>query len=79
MNVIAMAREAFDGLYRQRVFRAVVTGVSGELVEIQRTGQAAPDSQAYPRLASYVTPSVGDEVIVQQVGDGWLITGKVLR
>lgn len=79
MNLFARAIEHFDRLFRERVFRAVVTGTDGEKVIIQRTGQSAPDPQSYPRLASYETPTEDDEVIVLQVGDGFIVLGLVSR
>ena len=79
MNPVADILARFDRLYRERVFRAVVTGTSGEPVIIQRTGQANPDPQAYPRLESYESPAENDEVIVQRVGDGYIVLGKVAR
>jgi hypothetical protein len=68
------------------IFRAVVTGVSGNKVFIKRTGQTVADEQSYPRIISYGIPTgtgsvpvVDDEVIVLRVGGGWIIVGKVLR
>ena len=69
----------FEELWGQRVFRAVVTGTSGNLVTIQRTGQAASDPQSYAKLASYSSPQVSDEVVVLRVGSGWIVMGRVLR
>lgn len=79
MNIFSEIARRFDGMYRERVFRAVVTGTSGELVAIRRTGQVAADPQPYPRLASYASPQEDDEVIVAQVGDGLIVLGLVAR
>lgn len=78
MNLAAFVDERFRRLWSQFVFRAVVTGTSGELVTIQRTGQAEPDEQSYPRLASYGSPEADDEVVVVWLG-GYIVVGKVVR
>lgn len=79
MNLVAAMREWFDGWWSERAFRAVVTGTSGNLVTIQRTGQSAPDPQSYARLASYSSPQVADEVLVARIGEGYIVLGKVQR
>ncbi len=61
------------------IFRAIVTGTSGNRVFIKRTGQASADAQAYPALASYTTPTTDDEVIVVKVGIGYIVLGKIVR
>lgn len=79
MNLVADILDRVDRLLRERTVRVTVTGTSGSLVTIQRTGQSAPDAQSYPKLASYGSPTNGDEVIIQRVGDGWIVLGKVVR
>jgi hypothetical protein len=79
MNLAALIQGMFEGLWGERVFRATVTGTSGNLVTIQRTGQAAADPQSYAKLASYSSPQVADEVVVLRVGSGWIVMGKVIR
>lgn len=79
MNLAAAIRDAFDGYWRQRLFRAVVTGTSGNKVLIQRPGQSSADPQSYARLASYSSPQTNDEVLVAQVGGGYIVVGKVVR
>lgn len=79
MNLARFVMDLFDRMFGERVFRATVTGVSGNLVTIQRPGQAAADAQSYPRLVSYTTPTAADEVLVVRLGDGWLVVGKVTR
>lgn len=78
MNPVADLMNRVDRQFRERVFRAVVTGTDGEKVIIQRTGQSAPDPQAYPRLASYETPTEDDEVLVIWVG-GYIVLGAISR
>ena len=58
---------------------ATVTGTSGNLVTIRRTGEAASDAQSYPKLAAYAAPANGDEVLVLQFGAGYIVLGKVTR
>ncbi len=79
MNLLEESRKLFEGMFRERLFRATVTGTSGNLVTIQRTGETAPDAQSYPRLNSYAAPAADDEVIVVQIGSGLIVLGKVLR
>ena len=79
MNLGRAMEDLFDRMFRERVFRATVTGVSGNLVTIQRPGQASADTQSYPRLVSYATPAAADEVLVVRLGDGWIVVGKVTR
>lgn len=64
---------------RQGRFRATVTGTSGNLVFIRRTGQLVADVQAYPRLVSYTSPAADDEVIVERLGGGFIVMGEVSR
>lgn len=61
------------------LFTGVVTGTVGNLVTLTRTGETVPDTQSYPRLASYAAPVAGDEVLVLAVGIGYLVVGKVVR
>ena len=79
MNIAAWVAQLFDREYRARVFRATVTGTSGNLVTVQRPGQGSADAQSYPRLASYSSPVNGDEVLVIRLGDGLIVAGKVSR
>lgn len=79
MNLARAVREMFEGMWGERLFRATVTGTSGNRVTVRRTGQAAADPQSYARLASYSTPQVDDEVLVARVGDGFIVLGKIVR
>ena len=79
MNLVAAVRDLIRQESAGEVFRAVVTGTSGNLVTIQRTGQASADTQSYPKLASYSSPSVNDEVIALMVGGTPVILGKLSR
>ena len=78
MNLASAVTEIVDNLNAAMLFRAVVTGTSGNLVTIRRFGQTSADTQSYARLASY-TPSVSDEVLCLKVGTGVIVLGKVLR
>jgi len=77
MNLAMFTKDMFEKMWSSFVFRAVVTGTSGNLVLIRRTGQTVADTQAYARLASY-TPSVSDEVMVMWMG-GFIVIGKITR
>ena len=79
MNVLDEVRKMINRVWRERLFRATVTGTSGNLVTIRRTGQSAADVQSYAKLASYSAPAADDEVIVAQIGRGWIVLGKVVR
>ena len=79
MNLAAEVMKLFRKGYDERVFRAIVTGTSGNKVLIKRAGQAAADTQAYARLVSYATPAADDEVLVIEVGGGPLVVGKITR
>ena len=79
MNLVKFFTDLFDRMFGERVFRAAVTGTSGNLVTIQRPGQPAADTQSYPRLVSYTSPTAGDEVVVMKLGGGWIILGEIIR
>ena len=79
MNLAQQVRGLVDALWGERMFRATVTGTSGNLVTIQRTGQGSADPQSYAKLTSYSAPAASDEVIVVKVGGGWIVLGKVSR
>ena len=78
INIFREQEKLFQGkLFR--FFRATVTGTSGSLVTIQRPGQASPDPESYPRLASYSAPAAPDEVLVMELGGSCLVIGKIVR
>lgn len=79
MNLAAAVSKVVDAVLGELLFRAAVTGTSGNLVTIRRFGQTAADTQSYARLASYSTPTAGDEVLCLKVGSGVIVIGKVLR
>jgi ribosomal protein S1 len=69
----------FAKLADGRVFRGTVTAIAGNLVSVRRGGASSGVVwPSLPRLASY-SPAVGDEVIVQQVGEAKIVLGKVMR
>lgn len=76
MNLVEQVAGMIDAAFRSRTFVATCKGTSGANVLIRRTGQAADDAQAYPKLASYTSPTNGDVVIVQRVGDSYIVLGK---
>lgn len=78
MNLADMTIRLFTAQWNKWIFRATVTGTSGNLVTIQRPGFSA-DSQSYARLNSYSSPTNGDEVLVMWIGGGYLVLGKILR
>ena len=77
MNLADATLKLIDGQWNKWVFRATVTGTSGNKVNIQRPGHAV-DSQAYAKLASYSGPVNGDEVLVIWAG-GYIVLGKISR
>ncbi len=79
MNFLKEAERLFERMWRRNSFTAEVTGTSGNLVTIRRIGRTTADTQSYPKLASYGSPIVDDEVWVVRRGKGWLVTGKVVR
>lgn len=74
-----MVRDLIRDHHREAVFRAVVTGTSGNLVTVKRTGQTNADTQSYPALVSYSSPTADDEVLVVRVGDGYVVVGEITR
>ena len=60
-----------------QVFRAAVTALVGDQVTVSRFNETSTDT--YPKLASYVAPQVGDEVLVVRLGRGFIVMGRVLR
>lgn len=56
---------------------ATVTSVSGSNVYIQFYGETSASQKPYKRLSSY-TPTVGDTVILQNINNSYVITGKVV-
>lgn len=61
--------------YGKHVFRATVTGTSGNQVTIssqQATG-------TFPRLVSYASPTADDEVLVMKLGTGYIVIGEITR
>jgi hypothetical protein len=79
MNIVELVQTTFDRMFRERVFIAIVTGTSGSLVTVKRLGQSAADTQSYPKLDSYSSPTADDEVEILKVGSGWIVQGKVTR
>lgn len=79
MNLAAEIQRLYEEWRRRDTWRGTVTGTSGNLVTVRRTGQSAADPQSYARLASYTSPTIGDEVVVVRVGEGEFVVGKVLR
>jgi hypothetical protein len=75
----ALVRETVESILGEFVFRAIVTGTSGNRVLVRRATQTAADAQAYPRLAAYSSPTVADEVLVIRLGGGFLVVGKIVR
>lgn len=57
--------------------RAVVTGFDGVQVFVRRNGQSAADTASYP-VADGLTLLVGDEVVLQKVGSGWIVQSRIV-
>lgn len=75
MNLARYVEDTWVRLFGENVFRATVTGTSGNLVTI--TSQRVNGS--FPKLASYSSPQANDEVVVAKLGSGWIVLGKVSR
>jgi len=78
MNILEEIMGKVEKDQNLQLFRAVVVANSGDTVQIQRTGQAAPDTQYYPKLDG-VTVITNDEVLVARVGSGYIVLGKIVR
>lgn len=75
MNIAKYIEDRIAVRLRDLSFRATVTETWGNGAFVQREGQSAADPTAYGVLGSY-TPVVGDDVIVANLGGGWIILGK---
>lgn len=75
MNLARYVEDTWNRMFGENVFRATVTGTSGNLVTI--TSQRL--SGTFPRLSSYSSPATNDEVVVIKLGTGWIVLGKVAR
>lgn len=78
MNLAQLVSKLIDRILRDRLFRATVTGTSGNKVKVQRAGESE-DATYYARLTSYSSPTVTDEVICLRLGGGVIVLGKILR
>lgn len=56
---------------------AVVTSISGGDTYIQFYGEDTPSQKPYKRLGSY-SPTVNDVVVLQNINNSYVITGKVV-
>lgn len=59
-----------------RPFRAEVTGISGDLIELQRSGASLDEDAGYPLLVPGPV-EVGDEVVAIDLGGAPLILGRI--
>lgn len=75
MNIAKYIEDRIAVRQRDLSFRATVKFLWGNGAKVQREGQSAIDPTAYGVLGSY-TPVVGDDVIVANLGGGWIILGK---
>lgn len=80
-NLLADAVDLFTADQNQQVFLATITAFNGNLVQVRRRGQTAPDAQYWPRLdtVSNAELVVGAEVLMLRCGSGLIVIGKVLR
>ncbi len=60
------------------IFRATVVSLTPSTITVQRTGHDA-ETAPYAVIDSFPYPAVDDEVIVQRIGSGFIVIGKVLR
>ena len=75
MNLARYVEDTWNRMFGENVFRATVTGTSGNQVTI--TSQRLTGT--FPRLVSYASPTADDEVLVIKVGPSWLVIGEVTR
>lgn len=68
-----------DDRIQDAIFRATVTAVGADSIEIKRTGQFLPDQQRYAACDLFPFPIVGDEVLVLKVGRGFVTIGRIVR
>ena len=59
------------------LFRAIVTGVNGNLITFKRPGEAA-FSQGYPSIDG-ISVITDDEVLVGRIAGGFVVIGKLVR
>lgn len=71
-NLLSEVHGMIQARQREAVFLALVTATNGTAIQIQRTGQASPDSQFYSVLSG-APPSVGSQVVCLQMGSGLVI------
>ena len=69
--------------WESRVRRGTVTGTTGARVFVQWADQDDPEPKSFARLASYASPSQGDEVIAIRISGGrrsdWIVIGEIER
>ena len=75
MNIARYIDDTWSRMFGENVFRATVTGTSGNQVTIT----SPRVSGTFPRLVSYASPTANDEVLVIKVGLSWLVVGEVTR
>lgn len=76
MNILDEAMKRFRRDQDQQLFRATVTGTSGNKVIIQRVGQT--ETETIPALAAYSSPQANDPVVVARIGRGYVCLGKIV-
>lgn len=64
---------------RHQSFRATVTAVSGNFVQIQPVGASEPLSEWYATVRPSAALVVGDEVAVMMMSGSPLVIGKIMR
>lgn len=75
MNLARYVEDTWARMFGENVFRATVTGTSGNQVTI--TSQRL--NGTFPRLVSYASPTADDEVVVAKLGSGWIVLGEITR
>lgn len=75
MNLARYVEDTWNRMFGENVFRATVTGTSGNQVTI--TSQRL--NGTFPRLVSYASPTANDEVVVAKLGSGWIVLGEITR
>lgn len=76
MNILERAAALIRQDQEAQIFRATVTGTSGNKVTILRVG--ATTTETIPKLATYSSPVNNDPVIVVRLGKGYVCLGKIV-
>lgn len=75
MNLARYVEDTWRRMFGENVFRATVTGTSGNQVTITSSRL----NGTFPKIGSYSSPTADDEVVVARLGSGWIVLGEITR